>query len=288
MLAEKFFLLLETLKSHASSDGSPRVVSTAPHVPIQLPRRTSFRGRLSWRPLSFQPRASIPGKWFSASRPVSSFRRRAYQRPAPGRPQLRALPACPAQQRFWMPPACPPLSAARPCHSRPVDHSPWVSIGIPAPAPARLHKMPQSKASSKIIFILPLTEKSHSPAIPRSADFAACYHEVRWVVASDLDEPHPRAPGIDRFEAVRHRAATGAPARRRRACWAASRSGASVSSENQASPVAASSRGAAPALCQTLMPDDDDSRPEDRNAAPLRRADRIEADACRDKSCPPA
>jgi hypothetical protein len=40
MLAEKFFLLLETLKSHASSDGSPRVVSTAPHVPIQLPRRT--------------------------------------------------------------------------------------------------------------------------------------------------------------------------------------------------------------------------------------------------------
>src|SRR6266403_4873818 len=40
MLAEKFFLVLETLKSHASSDGSPRVVSTAPHVPIQLPRRT--------------------------------------------------------------------------------------------------------------------------------------------------------------------------------------------------------------------------------------------------------
>jgi len=43
MLAEKFFLVLETLKSHASSDGSPRVVSTAPHVPIQLPRRTRAR-----------------------------------------------------------------------------------------------------------------------------------------------------------------------------------------------------------------------------------------------------
>jgi hypothetical protein len=37
MLAEKFFLLLETLKSHAYPDGSPRVVSTSPHVPIKLP-----------------------------------------------------------------------------------------------------------------------------------------------------------------------------------------------------------------------------------------------------------
>jgi hypothetical protein len=37
MLAEKFFLLLETLKSRSSSDGSPRVVSTSPHIPIKLP-----------------------------------------------------------------------------------------------------------------------------------------------------------------------------------------------------------------------------------------------------------
>ena len=34
MLAEKFFLVLETLKSHAS-DGSPVVVSTARHIPIK-------------------------------------------------------------------------------------------------------------------------------------------------------------------------------------------------------------------------------------------------------------
>lgn len=37
MLAEKFFLLMETLRSQAPPDGSPRVVSTAPHVPIKLP-----------------------------------------------------------------------------------------------------------------------------------------------------------------------------------------------------------------------------------------------------------
>jgi hypothetical protein len=37
MLAEKFFLLLETLKSHSGPDGSTRVASTSPHVPVKLP-----------------------------------------------------------------------------------------------------------------------------------------------------------------------------------------------------------------------------------------------------------
>jgi len=37
MRAEQFLLLLETLRSRAHSDGSPRVVSTAPHVPVKLP-----------------------------------------------------------------------------------------------------------------------------------------------------------------------------------------------------------------------------------------------------------
>ena len=43
MLAEKFLLLLETLRSHMSDksatypDGGPKVVSTSPHVPIKLP-----------------------------------------------------------------------------------------------------------------------------------------------------------------------------------------------------------------------------------------------------------
>ena len=35
MLAEKFFLVLETLGSHAS-DGSVKVVSTTPHIPAKL------------------------------------------------------------------------------------------------------------------------------------------------------------------------------------------------------------------------------------------------------------
>jgi hypothetical protein len=38
MLAEKFFLYLETLlRSRAYLDGGPRVVSTSPHVAVKLP-----------------------------------------------------------------------------------------------------------------------------------------------------------------------------------------------------------------------------------------------------------
>jgi hypothetical protein len=40
MLAEKFILLLETMvksNGHIRPDGSPRVVSTSPHVPMKLP-----------------------------------------------------------------------------------------------------------------------------------------------------------------------------------------------------------------------------------------------------------
>jgi hypothetical protein len=38
MLAEKFFLVLETIKSHAF-DGSVRIVSTARQVPVTLPTK---------------------------------------------------------------------------------------------------------------------------------------------------------------------------------------------------------------------------------------------------------
>lgn len=34
MLAEKFFLILETIMSNRNSDGAPRVVSKGPFVPI--------------------------------------------------------------------------------------------------------------------------------------------------------------------------------------------------------------------------------------------------------------
>lgn len=35
MLAEKFFLLLETIRSHAT-DGDPVVVSSVPHIPVSF------------------------------------------------------------------------------------------------------------------------------------------------------------------------------------------------------------------------------------------------------------
>jgi hypothetical protein len=37
MLAEKFLLVLETIRSRTHPDGSPRVISASRHVPIQLP-----------------------------------------------------------------------------------------------------------------------------------------------------------------------------------------------------------------------------------------------------------
>ena len=38
MLAEKFFLMLETLiRGRVYADGAPRVVSTSPQVPVKLP-----------------------------------------------------------------------------------------------------------------------------------------------------------------------------------------------------------------------------------------------------------
>jgi hypothetical protein len=43
MLAEKFFLMLELLiktRGETHADGSPRVVSTSPHVPVRLPAPT--------------------------------------------------------------------------------------------------------------------------------------------------------------------------------------------------------------------------------------------------------
>jgi hypothetical protein len=40
MLAEKFILLIETLRSRSHPDGSTIVVSTSRHVPIELPATT--------------------------------------------------------------------------------------------------------------------------------------------------------------------------------------------------------------------------------------------------------
>ena len=40
MLSEKFFLVLEALRTHSEPDGSTRIVSNSPHVPIKLPVKT--------------------------------------------------------------------------------------------------------------------------------------------------------------------------------------------------------------------------------------------------------
>jgi hypothetical protein len=38
MLAEKFFLMLESMiRGRVYADGAPRVVSTSPHIPVKLP-----------------------------------------------------------------------------------------------------------------------------------------------------------------------------------------------------------------------------------------------------------
>jgi hypothetical protein len=51
MLAEKFLLLLETLRSNIHDDGAPRIISTSPHIAIDLAsagsnqvRRAAARG----------------------------------------------------------------------------------------------------------------------------------------------------------------------------------------------------------------------------------------------------
>ena len=51
MLAEKFFLVLETLKSHTWPDGSLRITSTSPHVPLKLPERKLLPRSARPRPL---------------------------------------------------------------------------------------------------------------------------------------------------------------------------------------------------------------------------------------------
>ena len=47
MLAEKFILFLETMLSRAEPDGCPRVVSTMPHVPVDLPRLAAITSGVS-------------------------------------------------------------------------------------------------------------------------------------------------------------------------------------------------------------------------------------------------
>jgi hypothetical protein len=43
MLAEKFFLVLETIISRIYPDGGPSVVSASRHVPVKLPSESARR-----------------------------------------------------------------------------------------------------------------------------------------------------------------------------------------------------------------------------------------------------
>ena len=58
MLAEKFLLLLETLRSHVSDDGSPRIISTSPLIAIDLAETNPPRDRLDDRQSDGQPSRS--------------------------------------------------------------------------------------------------------------------------------------------------------------------------------------------------------------------------------------
>jgi hypothetical protein len=54
MLAEKFLLLLETLRSNAHDDGGPRVISTSPHIAIDLAETRPGQNRRDERHLDGQ------------------------------------------------------------------------------------------------------------------------------------------------------------------------------------------------------------------------------------------
>jgi hypothetical protein len=49
MLAEKFLLLLETLRSNAHDDGAPRIISTSPHIAVDLADTGPSRDRMDKR-----------------------------------------------------------------------------------------------------------------------------------------------------------------------------------------------------------------------------------------------
>ena len=72
MLAEKFILLMETLKSHALPYGAPRVVSTSPHVPVKLPAAEDRRRDPGSRRNSIAPRPAAAMRSLNHTSPVTA------------------------------------------------------------------------------------------------------------------------------------------------------------------------------------------------------------------------
>jgi hypothetical protein len=62
MLAEKFFLLLEQIRSRTYPDGAPRIVSSkSPHVPFKLLGGDSLSADHTARVNTAEPRLSSSG-----------------------------------------------------------------------------------------------------------------------------------------------------------------------------------------------------------------------------------
>jgi hypothetical protein len=116
---------------------------------------------------------SIPGKWSLASRPVLSFRRQAYRRPAPDRPECQTLRACPARSEFSIlqtcpsqsEQACPPQSAGSFDHNKRGDHLPSVLIGIARFGRPKPAEPPMSDGR---------TQSGWLPTRPKRSEFSSC------------------------------------------------------------------------------------------------------------------
>jgi hypothetical protein len=73
MLAEKFILALETLiRSRTYPDGSPRVASTSPHVPVKCRIEPAFRAPSRLQPIAqWTPADLLAGMRVSRAAPNS-------------------------------------------------------------------------------------------------------------------------------------------------------------------------------------------------------------------------
>jgi hypothetical protein len=135
-------------------------------------------------------RLSIRDKWFLSSRPILSFRRRAYRRPALGRSEFWMLQLCSVQSGFWGSPAFLSRSAAWLCHSKQAYHWPSVSIGIASFARSQSLKSGREKLAARLLsFISPEMPGATVPRFRSEKDISlgqpfAALRESLWHTAS--------------------------------------------------------------------------------------------------------
>src|SRR6266403_1366049 len=143
-------------------------------------------GRLNLVASFIPARASIRGRWFLASRPILSFRRQAYRRPAPGRRAFWILRARPARLQFWSRQVCSPRLAAWPYRNMRFDRPPGVLICNLVFGRMRLEKMYKGKPAARLFSSYPLTEnlKVQRPY----------YHQEIDVALLPVALPRPKKP----------------------------------------------------------------------------------------------